>query len=223
MYITIIEDEKILSSNIAKKLIRNWFNTKIYNSYNEFINYSNNKSDLYIIDISLRDKKNWFDIIKYLREKKKIDSPIIIISGYSDIEKKLYWLDIWADDYLVKPFSSDELIARIRALIRRSFKATNNSKISYNNLIYNASDKIILKKGKVVNLRAREIQFVEFLLFNIGQLVTKTQIINSVWWEDDILKISDNNLDVTVSNIRRKLWKEFKLRTIINKWYILEK
>lgn len=221
MYITIIEDEKILSDKISKKLIRNWYNTKIYNWYYDFMKDKDNHSDLYIIDISLQDW-NWFDIIKYLREEKKSISPIIITSGYSDPEKKIYWLDLWADDYITKPFTTEELIARIRALLRRSYKVSNNSIIKYKWIIYDSVKKIIHRGWLIIDLTSREIQFIEFMLFNKSKLVTKSELITSVWWESDLIKVSDNNINVTISNVRKKLWSKFKLKTIVWKWYVLE-
>jgi len=222
MHITIIEDEKILSKNISKKLKFNWFNTTIFNSYNDFITNNLIKSDLYIVDIWLIDW-SWFDIIEYLREKQNIESPIIITSWYSDDEKKIYWLDIWADDYLCKPFSSEELIARIRALLRRSYKVKLNSDIKYNNFNYNTALKIISYKWKNIELSSLELKLTEYFIFNVWELITKTELINSVWWEYDLFKVSDNTINVTLSKIRKKLWNEFNLKTIINQWYILDK
>lgn len=222
MYITIIEDEKVLSNNISKKLLKNWFNTKIINSYNDFINQSSIESDLYVIDISLRDW-NGFDIIKYLREDKDINSPIIITSWYTDAERKIYGLDLWADDYLAKPFTAEELIARIRALLRRSYKVSWNSKASYNGFIYDIKNKKIKKDWIEIDLTPAELKLAEFLLFNIWKLISKEQLINSVWWEYDLTKITDNNINVTVSKLRKKLWDDFKLKTLVNKGYILQK
>ncbi len=222
MYITIIEDKKVLSNNISKKLLRNWFNTRIMNSFTEFMNADFIDSDLYIIDISLRDW-SWFDIITFLREVKKSNSPIIIISWCSDTEKKIYWLDIWADDYLVKPFNIEELIARIRALLRRSYKVQQSSKAIYKDLIYDIKNRVIRKKWETITLTPRELQLAEYLLFNIWKLITKSQLISSVWWEYDLSKVSDNNINVTISNLRKKLWNDFNFKTIINKWYLLEK
>lgn len=222
MYITIIEDEKVLSNNISKKLLKNWFNTKIINSYNDFINQSSIESDLYVIDISLRDW-NGFDIIKYLREDKDINSPIIITSWYTDAERKIYWLDLWADDYLAKPFTAEELIARIRALLRRSYKVSWNSKASYNGFIYDIKNKKIKKDWIEIDLTPAELKLAEFLLFNVWKLISKEQLINSVWWEYDLTKITDNNINVTVSKLRKKLWDDFKLKTLVNKGYILQK
>lgn len=221
MHIIIIEDEINLSENISKKLSKNWFNTKIFNSYNEFIKANSFIADLYIIDLSLIDW-SWFDIIKIIREK-KIDSPIIITSWYTDPEKKIYGLDLWADDYLSKPFSSEELIARIRALLRRSYKVTTNSIIKYKDISYEISNKNIVKEWKKIIFTSIEIQLIEYMLFNIWQLVTKNDIIRSVWWEYDAINISDNNINVVISKVRKKLWKSFDFKTIVGQWYILNK
>jgi DNA-binding response OmpR family regulator len=222
MHITIIEDEKILSKNISKKLNKNWFNTKIFNSYNDFIKTDTYIADLYIIDLSLMDW-SWFDIIKIIREEKKIDSPIIITSWYSDPEKKIYGLDLWADDYLSKPFETEELLARIRALLRRSYKVSTNSEIKYKDLIYKSNNKTIIKNWKKIIFTSNEIQFIEYMIFNLWKLVSKEDIITSVWWAYDLLEISDNNLNVLISKVRKKLWDSFDLKTIVWQWYILNK
>jgi DNA-binding response OmpR family regulator len=222
MHITIIEDEKILSKNISKKLNKNWFNTKIFNSYNDFIKTDTYIADLYIIDLSLMDW-SWFDIIKIIREEKNIDSPIIITSWYSDPEKKIYGLDLWADDYLSKPFETEELLARIRALLRRSYKVSTNSEIKYKDLIYKTNNKTIIKNWKKIIFTSNEIQFIEYMIFNLWKLVSKEDIITSVWWAYDLLEISDNNLNVLISKVRKKLWDSFDLKTIVWQWYILNK
>ncbi|MDP2091028.1 MAG: response regulator transcription factor [Candidatus Gracilibacteria bacterium] len=222
MYITIIEDEKVLSNNISKKLIKNGFNTRILNSYNDFMNETFIESDLYVVDISLRDGSG-FDIIKFLRETKNSISPIIITSGYNDTEKKVYGLEIGADDYLAKPFSAEELIARIRALLRRSYKVTGSSRKIYKDIVLDLKNNEILKNGVKIEMTPREQMLAELFLLNIGILITKEKLINSVWGEHDLLKVSDNNINVTVSNVRKKLGENFNLKTIVNKGYRLEK
>lgn len=222
MYITIIEDEKLLADNIAKRLKKQWFNSSIFNSYNDFIKSNFIKPDLFIIDLSLWDW-SWFEIIKYIRNKKNTDTPIIITTAYHDLEKKLYWLNLWADDYLTKPYSIEELIARIKVVIRRTYKISNNSKVKYKNFTYDLDKQTIEKNNKEINLSNKEISLVEFLLSNKWKIITKEDIIKTVWWEIDLLNVSDNNIMVVISNIRKKLWKEFELQTIKNKWYILKK
>lgn len=221
MNITIIEDEKLLSSNIAKKLNKNWYNTNIIESYESYKNSRHIKSDIYIIDISLRDW-SWFDIIEDLRKVKKIKEPIIITSWYDNIDKKIYWLDLWADDYLAKPYDVEELIARIRALLRRSFNIDDNE-IKYNNITYNQKNKLVKIDWEEINLRTKEVQLIEYFLFNIWKVITKSELTNSVWWNYGDLEITDNTINVTLSKIRKKLGENFKLKTLINRWYLLEK
>lgn len=221
MKIALIEDEKLLSTKIAKKIILNWFFVDIFNDAKSFI--SNNKEyNLYIIDIWLPDW-NWLDIIKFLRESKKINSPIIIISWYNDIEKKVYWLNIWADDYLTKPFNPEELIARINALLRRNKKV---SKIKYNifhkDLSYNYQTHKILKNWLEVDLQVKEKQIVKFFILNKWKLVTKNDLIYEIWWEHENIFISNNNINVALHKIRKKLWDSFDLETLHSEWYILK-
>lgn len=222
MNITIIEEENILSSKISKILEINWFNTEIYNNHIDFKNKSLHNSDLFIIDISLTGLK-WFDIITYLRKIRWINSPIIITSIHDESHKKIYWLNLGADDYLVKPFQNEELLARTKALIRRSYKTINYTIIKYKDIEYDVSNKILNKNWIEVNLTSNELKLIEFLLFNLWQLITKAQIINSVWWEHELTLVSDNTINVTISRVRKKLWKDFIFKTIINKWYILKK
>ena len=221
MKITIIEDEKILASRIWKKLHRNWYWVSIYNTTNDFRNHHEFNSDLYIIDIWLPDWSG-FDLIKWIRNEKKSTIPIIITSWFNDIDNKVYGLDIWADDYLPKPFSAEELLARIRAIIRRQLWSTNTSIIEYKNLNFDLNTKKLTKSNKIIELTKKESSFIEYFLYNKWKLINKTELINSVWWEHEVLSVSDNTINVTVSKVRKKLWETFKLQTRINEWYILE-
>lgn len=221
MQITIIEDEKMLSDQIAKRLNRKWYTTTAINSFSDYKSIKNVRWDVYIIDISLRDW-SWFDIIEDLRKNKKSKSPIIITSWYDDVDKKVYWLDIWADDYLAKPYSIEELDARIRALLRRNYNNEDAEEIIYKSLSYNLKDKVVKKEGKMIDLTWRETQLIEYLILNIWRLVSKSELVHSVWWKYDELSVTDNNINVTFSKIRKKLGDEFTIKTIFNRWYILE-
>lgn len=220
MQITIIEDEKLLSEQIAKRLQKKWYITMIINSFSEYKEIKNIKSDVFIIDIWLRDW-SWFDIIEDLRKNKKIKSPIIITSWYNDVDKKVYGLDLWADDYLWKPYSIEELDARIRALIRRSYENPENQ-VTYKDIVFNLKEKIIRKDWVMIDLTTRESQLVEYFLLNKWKLISKNDLVSSVWWKYDELWVTDNNINVTFSKIRKKLWEDFNLKTIFNRGYILE-
>lgn len=140
MKICIIEDEVLLAERIQQKLERNGYNVSLYNSCTDFMNSHSIDADLYIIDIALGDGSG-FDIITWLRETKKSIAPVMITSGYNDTERKVYGLDIGADDYLPKPFSPRELLARIRALTRRNSEATKTSIIEYKDITLNLDNK----------------------------------------------------------------------------------
>ncbi len=223
MLIAILEDEQLLAKNIKKKLEKNGYLVNIFNDITSIKNNQNIKFDLYIIDISLPDW-DWLEFIKYLRKIQKINSPIIITSGYNDIDKKVYWLELWADDYLAKPFAPEELLARIKALIRRISKAPDNSIImKYKDFTYNSQNKELKKWLSLIDLNKKELGIIEFFLLNKGKLITKNYLIKEIWGEDDDLSVSDNTINVTISRIRKKLWDSFNLVTIVRQWYRLEK
>jgi len=221
MNIAIIENNIHMAKYVAKNLIYNWYQVNTFNSYNEFkTNYSNDY-DLYIIDILL-DQWDWFEIIKWLRTTKKINVPIIIMSSYNDIEKKVYGLDIWADDYLVKPFQPDELLARIRTLFRRTNSNYNSSIIKHNDIDFYLKTKELYLLWEKIHFTKKELLLIELFLLKKWKLITKSKLINNIWWNVDSLWISDNNINVVLSKVRKKLWKNFNLKTIINWWYILK-
>jgi DNA-binding response OmpR family regulator len=221
MNISIIDDEAILTSRIGKKLKLEWYTVNEHYSFQSFMDSPYVDSDLYIIDLALWDG-NGFDIIQWLREEKHSFAPIIITSWFNDTEKKVYGLNIWADDYLPKPFAPDELMARIQALFRRKNQVSNNNILQYKNIIYNLSHNDIMVNGEHVPLTSKEKQIVKYFLYNQWVLVEKIKLIHSIWGCYDELNVSDNTINVTMSKIRKKLGKEFSLKTKVNQWYILE-
>lgn len=221
MNITIIEDDKLISDLLTKKLTSNWYKVNALNSKIDFMLNHHLDSDLYIIDIFLWDW-DWFEIIKYLRETKMLDTPIIITSSYNDTERKIYWLDIWADDYLSKPFSPEELLARIRSLLRRNSMWNNSSLIKHNDIIFCLKTKELTLSWNVIHFTKKEISLIELFLLNQNKLINKSKIINSIWWNIDLLEITDNNINVIISKVRKKLWDNFNLKTVVNWGYILK-
>ena len=222
MNISIIDDEKILADKTCKKLEKHWYSVNVFHSCDDFFNKYISNSDLYIIDLGLWDG-SWFDIITWLRNEKKSISPIIITSAYADSEKKIYWLDLWADDYMTKPFIPEELLARVKAQLRRNNWAMKNVELlTYENITFETENLIVKVGTKIIPLTSKEIQLIHFFLTHVWKLIPKNKIIYSVWNSSDFSSVSDNTINVTVSKIRKKLWKRFKLKTKVNEWYILE-
>jgi len=222
MKITIIEDDIELAEQIANRLQKDWYITAIYDSEKELYLNFKNSSDLYIIDINLWYNENdWFNVIKFLRNKKNIKSPIIITSWYSNIEKKIYGLDIWADDYLTKPYSYEELLARIKVLLRRSTEEKTNI-VKYKNLKFNLSTKTLTSWiNNEIKLTKKDLMLVEIFILNKDNIVPRNKLITSVWWDYDWSWVSDNTINVTLHNLRNKIWPVFNLITIVWEWYIL--
>lgn len=222
MHIVIIEDDEIFASKISKKLERNLYTTKIFNNTKNFYKYkSNSQTDLYIIDINLTDD-TWFNVIKHIRNVEKEHTPIIILSWYGDTENKVYWLDLWADDYIQKPVYPDELLARIRSALRRYNSSISSSSIKHKDLLYDLKTKKATIHWIEVRLPKKENQILEFFLQNKWKLISKEELTKKVWWTDDFLYISENTINSTISKLRKKLGDNFILKTRVSEWYILE-
>lgn len=221
MKIAIIEDDQDLSLNIWKKLRKNWYETIISNSFDDFKKYILDCADLYIIDLNLWNN-SWFEIIEWLRVEKNCNKPILIMSCYDDIDNKLKWFNLWADDYICKPIIPNELLARVTALLRR-WTSISKTTVSYKDFVFNFESKEIFKGNRKIQLTRKELQIIEYFLLNIGKVVYKDKLIKSIWWNFDLLDVTYNTINVTICNIRRKIWFEFDIETVIWIWYILKK
>lgn len=105
------------------------------------------------------------------------------------------------------------------------FAVENNNIVSNiiticNDINYNTLNKFVYKNSEIIHLTANETRLLEYFLENKWVLITKTMLINSVWWEHETSKVSDNTINVTIAKLRKKLWKNLSLKTYINKWYI---
>jgi DNA-binding response OmpR family regulator len=221
MNICILEDEESLADWIAKKLEKEGYNVIVFYNLKQFIDWLNWPSDLYIIDIWLPDG-SWYDAIEFLRNEKNINSPVIISSWYWDIDNKIHSFNSWVDDYLVKPYKPEELVVRVWALIRRTFAKSPQAVIKYKDFTYDTINKVLKKWKYEIKLSKKEMDLVEYFLYNRWKLITKQKIVSSVWWNFDGFTVSDNTINVTLSRVRTKLWNWFELLTIVWEWYMLK-
>lgn len=221
MHISIIDDERILGSKIKKKLENEGYAVSTFYSYSDFMTNGDADSQLYIIDISLWDG-SWFDIIKWLREDADCKSPIMIMSGYGDSENIIYGLNIGADDYLTKPFIPDELIARVKALLRRPTTLIPYKLLAYNSITFDPESRETRCWDTKIYLTHKESMVLEFFLLQQWRIISREKLITYIWWGHLISDVSDNTINVTLSNVRRKIWENFNLKTMYNHGYILE-
>lgn len=159
---------------------------------------------LVILDIML-PFKNGYDVLKELREKSNV--PILMLTAKDSEGDKVSSLRIGADDYLTKPFSNSELLARVSALLRRyivfNTQNTINNYIIIGNLKIDISKREVHKGQELINLTAKEFDLLVFLAKNKGQVFTKKQIYYAVW--NDKYVFDDNNIMVHIRRLRKKI------------------
>ena len=155
--------------------------------------------DVILLDLALPDGDGAEVIDRLRRERSPI--PIIVLSARGEINDRLGSLDSGADDYLVKPFDLDELVARIRAVIRRS--GSHREVLSFADVVFDQRRRQVLVNGQILSLRRREVALLELLLQNAGEAIHRDLLISSLYSLDE--EINSNALDVHVHHLRRKL------------------
>lgn len=163
-----------------------------------------NSYDVIILDWML-PLKSGIEVLNSLR-KDKITTPTIMLSAKSEIKDKVSGLSVGADDYLSKPFSFEELEARIQALHRRSLSSGVNE-ICIKNAIVNIDDRTVIQDNEDVELSAKEYELLIFLIKNKNAMVSNTMIEEQLWSNQEY--INSNVIQVTIYNLRKKLGKEF--------------
>ena len=179
MRILIIEDEHRIAQSIKKGLEQEMFAADIaYTGTDGYDLASVEDYDLIILDIMLPGMDG-LEVCEKLR-KEKIHSPILMLTAKSQIQDKVAGLDLGADDYLTKPFSFEELLARIRALTRRP-KKTVGTKLIVDDLCLEPQRFDVIREGKKISLSNKEFALLEYLMRNAGTILSKDQIISHVW------------------------------------------
>lgn len=221
MIILLIEDDLKIASNVEKFLTRNHISVKAVSTAREGIyNAETDDFDLIILDLMLPDG-NGLDICRNLR-KQGIETPILILTAKSQIEDKVDGLSTGADDYLTKPFSLEELIARIKAIVRR--RAGNNltSIINVGNLVIDTNT-CNVKVGEInLNLAPKEYALLEYLALNKNRVLNRMELLTHVWGES--IDPFSNTVDVHVRYLRKKIecpGQKKLIKTVKNKGYIL--
>jgi two-component system, OmpR family, response regulator len=161
-----------------------------------------NEYDAIVLDIMLPGLDGW-EVLRRLRQSRK--TPVLMLTARDAVRDRVRGLDTGADDYLVKPFDLDELLARLRALIRRS-ASQGQPRLKIGEVEIDTVARTVTRRGHPVELTAREYSLVEFLALHRGAVVTRTMLYDHLFDEND--STLSNLLDVHVSNIRRKLGHE---------------
>ncbi len=210
MRLLVVEDEKTLADLIKEGLEEEGFSVDVaYDGQEGLFMAQNEPFDLVVLDIMLPEIDG-IEILKSMRNN-KITTPVLMLTAKSDVEDKVSALNIGADDYLTKPFSFEELLARIKAVLRRNFKEASNI-IRIADLKLDLSTREVERAGKKIDLTAREYALLEYLALNKNRLLTRTDITEHIYnYEFDF---DSNVVDVTVTRLRKKIDKDFKKKLI---------
>ncbi len=200
MRILIVEDEHRIANSLKKGLESERYAVDVaYDGETGLDQAEGEEYDLLILDLML-PKINGITICRKLRSTEN-HTPILVLTAKGEVENKVEALDAGADDYLTKPFSFDELLARIRALSRRP-KERLNSVLSAGNLSLNTQN-FEVKKGKTpIRLTSKQFSLLEYLMRNKGKILTKEDITSHVWDYD--ANILPNTIEVYMRNLRQK-------------------
>lgn len=220
MRLLVVEDEKDLNRVISKRLEKEGYSVdRAMDGEEALLFMKTGEFDAIIMDIMM-PKKSGLEVLKIMRANKNT-TPVLLLTAKDSIEDRVSGLDTGAEDYLVKPFAFEELLARIRAMIR---KASGNSTNTFTlaDLKLDVNTKIVTRGGKEISLSAREYDILEYLIRNKGIVLSREKIENHVWNFD--YSGGTNVIDVYIRYLRKKIDESFDkklIHTIRGKGYVL--
>lgn len=203
MRLLIIEDEVKLALSLKRGFSQNGFAVDLIHDGQEGldeIEINHDDYDLIVLDINLPNK-NGFEICESVR-KQKITTPIIMLTAKDTTSDKVQGLNSGADDYLVKPFEFAELTARVNSLLRRPRNIC-HMKIKVKDLTLDPSAKRVWRGNNEIRLTAKEFAILEYLLRNLGKVISREQILSHIW--DQSFDSFSNVIDVHIANLKKKI------------------
>lgn len=211
MRILVVEDDKKIASFVIKGLAQAGFAVDHAADGDQGLNRALAVGyDAAIVDIMLPELDG-LSMIARLREE-KILTPVIVLSAKRSVDDRVRGLQSGGDDYLTKPFSFVELLARVQALIRRSHHSPEPSELRLGDLSLDLLSREVVRAGQKIELQPREFALLEYLLRNAGKVVSKAMIIEHVWGYD--FDPMTNIVDVLVSRLRNKVDRDFDVKLI---------
>jgi two-component system OmpR family response regulator len=212
MRVLVVEDDEKIASFVVKGLKQSGFSVDHAGDGDAALGFCSDVSyDAVVLDIML-PKTDGLSVLRRIRAEKRL-VPIILLSAKASVEDRVAGLQSGADDYLTKPFSFSELLARLQALIRRATHTADPASLVVGDLSMNLLTREVTRAGKPIELQSREFALLELLLRHPGRPVTKTMILQHVW--DYSFDPQTNVVDVLVHRLRSKVDKDFSTRLLI--------
>ena len=211
MRILVVEDDKKIASFIVSGLRQAGFTVDLADNGESGLSMAlASPYDAAVLDLML-PKLDGLSVIEQMR-RQKVSTPVIILSAKRSVDDRIKGLQTGGDDYLTKPFSFAELLARVHALIRRASHESEPTHLTVGNLALDLLTREVVRHGTMIDLQPREFALLEYLMRNSGRVVSKTMIIEQVWgYAFDPMT---NVVDVLVSRLRNKVDREFETKLI---------
>lgn len=220
MRILFAEDERDLNDIITKKLTSQGYSVdSVYDGEEAIDILSYTDYDAVILDIMM-PKADGFAVLRALRSKGK-STPVLFLTARDSVQDRVAGLDSGANDYLVKPFSVEELLARIRAMTRTAF-GVSDSLLTVGDLTMDTAAKVVKRGGKEIPLSAKEYALLEYLMHNVGIVLSREKIENHIWNFD--YEGGTNVVDVYIRYLRKKIDEGYDkklIHTVRGRGYVL--
>ncbi len=219
MKVLVVEDDKILAKTIEQILSSRYDIDHAYDGEEGLLYAEQNIYDIIILDLMM-PRMNGYEMLQELR-KKKIITPVLILTAKDGLDDKLKGFRMGADDYIVKPFNKDELIARMEAILRRTTGNYGENKLQFNDLVLDFNSRKVFVNDTEIILQGKQFDVLEYLINSKNTIVTKDQIFDKIWGFDS--ETSTNVIEVYTSGLRKELKKvgyDKHLRTIRGVGYI---
>jgi len=222
MQILVVEDERKVAKALKEGLEAERYQVTVAHTGEEGFYLLNSQTfDLVLLDLMLPGRDG-FEIVKTLREK-GLQTPVLILTARDTVDDRVLGLDSGADDYLVKPFAFPELLARIRALLRRG-RIGQVLRLELADLEMDLVTRKVTRSGMTIELTAREFELLEYLLRNQGHVVSREMLARDIWQETTRATPLDNVIDVHMARLRRKMDDPFDkklLKTVRGVGFVL--
>ncbi|MBO4897076.1 MAG: response regulator transcription factor [Clostridia bacterium] len=221
MRILVVEDEVKINNVITKRLQKEGYSVDSCYDGEEATDYLNvGEFDAVILDIMM-PKKDGLSVLREMRAKGN-DTPVLLLTAKDAVQDRVAGLDSGAEDYLVKPFAFEELLARIRVIIRKSAGNSTNT-ITVGDLVLDTNAKTVQRAGKDISLTAKEYDLLEYLMINKGIVLSREKIENHIWNFD--YSGGTNVIDVYILYLRKKIDAPFPkklIHTVKGKGYVIK-
>jgi DNA-binding response OmpR family regulator len=201
--ILIVDDEKDLCEILEFNLESEGYSIDVVHSGEDALKKPLEEYDLILLDVMMNGITG-FKVANVIRKEKKLEIPIIFLTAKTEENDILTGFNVGADDYISKPFSIKEVIARVKVILKRGIKSVKDeNQIVFRNLKLTTKKKEITIDGQIINLTRKEYEILYLLMKNMGQYLSREEILKNIWSYDVI--VTDRNVDVNIARLRKKI------------------